>query len=215
MAWGRTLSDCLAAMADRLEGLADAAARDAFRAALDAIELRPPEAMGTAAPDRRDLPMLRHWPRALAHATAIDPVLGSALEALSPAFEWRQNPNYVRQPPSPEFLDGYGYAVIAGAGGLIPAEIALGVLVLAPGLLYPAHAHPAEEVYLVLDPASRWWRDGQEWRQGLGGAAVHHPPNVAHAMQAGPTQLCAVYLWRGALEVNAALVPPPERVIEA
>ena len=86
----------------------------------------------------------------------------------------------------------------------MPADVALGVLILAPSILYPAHVHPAEEVYLVLDQTSRWWREGEEWRQGLPGAAIHHPPNLAHAMQAGPMPLCAIYLWRGAIEVSAA-----------
>ena len=152
-----------------------------------------------------DLPVLRHWQTAAARADAIDAELGGALSALSSHFKWRQNPNYVRDPPSEVFLDGYGYAVIAGSGGLMPAKIALGVLILAPGILYPAHAHPAEEVYLVLDQTSRWWREGEGWQEGLPGALIHHPPNLAHAMQAGSMPLCAVYLWRGAIEVNAVL----------
>ena len=206
MECSRALSECLAAVADRLDGLEDPAARDAFRAALEAIEPHSRVVAGAAMPARLNLAILRHWPQALARAAAIDPALGSALEALSTAFAWRQNPNYVRRPPSPDFLDGYGYAVIAGPGGLIAAEIALGVLVLAPGMLYPAHAHPAEEIYLVLDPTSRWWREGEDWHGDMGGAAIHHPPNLAHAMQAGSAPLCAIYLWRGAVDVNAALV---------
>jgi hypothetical protein len=149
--------------------------------------------------------VLRHWPAALAGAAAIDRKLADALTGLSPALGWRQNPNYMRKPPGADFLDGYGYAVIAGPGGLVAAPIAMGVLLLAPGLLYPAHAHPAEEVYLVLDGASRWWREGEGWRDPMGGAAVHHPTRLAHAMQAGAAPLLAIYLWRGDLETNAAL----------
>ncbi|MCI0431514.1 MAG: dimethylsulfonioproprionate lyase family protein [Rhodospirillales bacterium] len=250
MVSARALSDCLAAVSARLDDLGDEAVRDSFREALAKIQPASFEGMAAEIPDRTRLPVVRHWAAALEGARAIDLKLGNALGALFPALTWRQNPNYVRHPPStdfhefgsrvprlpsreigknskccthvagprlrrgsatlgtsPDFLDGYGYAVIAGPGGLFASEIALGVLVLAPGLLYPAHAHPAEEVYLVLDPTSRWWRDGEEWREGAGGAAIHHPPNLAHAMQAGSAPLFAVYLWRGQLEVNAALVP--------
>jgi hypothetical protein len=157
------------------------------------------------------LPVFRHWPQALSGACAIDLALGQALRDLSPNFAWRQNPNYVRRPPSPTFLEGYGYAVIAGPDGMVPAGIALGVLLLMPGLLYPSHAHPAEEVYLVLDPASAWWREGEDWRKGLGGALVHHPSMVAHAMKAGATPLCAIYIWRGDLATHAALAPAAAR----
>jgi len=152
-----------------------------------------------------ELPVLGHLEMALAEATKVDPELGGALAALSSQLQWRQNPNYVRNPPSADFLSGYGYAVIAGSGGLFPARIAFGLLILAPGILYPAHLHPAEEVYLVLDQTSLWWREGEEWRHGLAGALIHHPPNLLHAMQAGLRPLCAVYLWRGAIEVNAVL----------
>ena len=154
-----------------------------------------------------ELPVLGHLETALAEAINVDPELGGALALLSGQLQWRQNPNYVRSPPSSDFLSGYGYAVIAGSGGLIPAKIAFGLLILAPGILYPAHFHPAEEVYLVLDQTSLWWRDGEEWRNGLAGALIHHPPNLSHAMRAGSRPLCAVYLWRGAIEVNAVLKP--------
>jgi quercetin dioxygenase-like cupin family protein len=111
--------------------------------------------------------------------------------------------------PSEEFLKGYGYAVIAGPGGLVPARIAVGVLLLAPGLLYPAHAHPAEEIYLVLDGASRWWRAGEEWRTEQAGAAIHHSSQLGHAMRAGEAPLCALYLWRGDLATDAKLTGQP------
>jgi hypothetical protein len=196
------LGRCIARVIARLKA-ADREAAGRFLPELRGIAGEVP----LASPGRRapDLPVLRHWPDALAGAAAIDLELAAALAELSPSFVWRQNPNYVRRPPSPEFLDGYGYAVIAGPGGLAPTGIAVGVLLLAPGILYPAHAHPAEEIYVVLDPASRWQRAGEEWRESMGGAAIHHPPRVAHAMQAGGAPLCALYLWRGDLATNAAL----------
>lgn len=168
-------------------------------------------AVGTSAPEHGraggcpPLVVLRHWPEALAGAAVVDPDIAEALRELSSELRWRQNPNYVRQPPGADFLAGYGYAVIAGPGGLAPAEIAVGVLLLAPGILYPAHAHPAEEVYLVLDRASGWWREGEAWREGIGGAAIHHPAHLAHAMQAGVEPLLALYLWRGDIATPAAL----------
>jgi hypothetical protein len=177
---------------------------DVFAAEIAALRVKPAPP-SSPLPERRSLPVLRHWPRALAAASGTDAALGAALEALSPELIWRQNPNYVRLPPAADFLEGYGYAVIAGPGGLVPASIAVGVLLLGPRLLYPAHAHPAEEIYLVLEDGSRWWREGQAWLAGIGGTAIHHPPQVAHAMQAGEGPLCAIYLWRGDLATNAAL----------
>ena len=194
------LDRCIARVAVRL------AAEDATAAGRFLPDLRGIPGDGPIRPSASPaLPVTRHWPAALADLSRIDPDLAAALQDLSPMLAWRQNPNYVRRPPSPDFLEGYGYAVIAGPGGLVAAKIAMGVLLLAPGVLYPAHAHPAEEVYLVLDGRSRWWREGEEWREGIGGAAIHHPPRIAHAMQAVAAPLCALYLWRGDLATNAAL----------
>jgi dimethlysulfoniopropionate lyase len=193
----RALERCLAAIAGRLPPGEFADAVHALRAG-GLPEFAPAE--------NGALPVLRYWPRALADAGVVDAELAQALMELTPALRWRQNPNYVRRPPGPAFLDGYGYAVIAGPGGLVPAGTALGVLLLAPGILYPAHSHPAEEVYLVMDGESRWWREGGDWRLGIAGAVVHHPPHLPHAMQAGPAApLCAIYAWRGDLATNAAL----------
>jgi hypothetical protein len=203
----RKLSACLDAVERRL----DAAALERFRSGLQGVRESLPEP-ATRAAYTPHLPVERHWPGALERAALIDRELADALDRLSPAFTWRQNPNYVRRPPSRDFLPGYGYAVIAGPGGLVPAGMAMGVLLLGPGILYPAHAHPAEEVYLVLDDASRWWRDGADWQSGLGGVAIHHPPNLAHAMQAGSVPLCALYLWRGDLATHAALTQPRDEI---
>jgi quercetin dioxygenase-like cupin family protein len=197
------LDRCIARVLARLNA-ADLEATDRFLSELRGIS-GGEVPLASAEWHAHALPVLRHWPKALAGAAGIDRELAAALAELSPSFAWRQNPNYVRRPPSPEFLSGYGYAVIAGPGGLAPAGIAVGVLLLAPGLTYPAHAHPAEEIYLVLDAASRWQRAGEPWREGIGGAAIHHPPRVAHAMQAGEAPLCAIYLWRGDLVVDASL----------
>jgi hypothetical protein len=202
--WDGAVDRCLAAVMARLAQGGPAPARS-FASEVAALRKNGAPASAASPPAGESLPVLRHWPVALAGAAALDAALGTALAELSPLLAWRQNPNYVRRPPGPKFLDGYGYAVIAGPGGLVPAEIAIGVLLLAPSVLYPAHAHPAEEVYLALDLDSRWWREGEDWREGVGGAAIHHPPHVAHAMQAGSAPLCAVYLWRGDLATNAAL----------
>jgi hypothetical protein len=180
-------------------------ASGAFAAELEGLRGKLPPVPSEVVTQRLGLPVLRHWPEAMTRVAPMDAALTGALVRLSPHLSWRQNPNYVRQPPSPEFLDGYGYAPIAGPGGLVPADIAMGVLLLAPEIVYPPHAHPAEEVYLVLDPASRWWRKGEDWREGIAGAAIHHPPGLAHAMQAGEVPLCAIYVWRGDLATDAQL----------
>jgi hypothetical protein len=153
------------------------------------------------------LPVCRYWGEAL--RAAAPTFLAEALIPIAPHLRWTQNPNYRRQPPSPRFLDDYGYAVVAGpvggAQGLAVAPaLALGVMLLGPRTVYPAHAHPAVEIYLPLGPA-RWQCDGGPWRHRDGGSPIHHASGVVHATATDEAPLLALYLWRGDLGTHARL----------
>ena len=159
------------------------------------------------------LPVCRFWSVALGQAGANVSSLCASLATLAPRLTWTQNPNYRRSPPAPDFLDNYGYAVLAG-----PAEgpaalarhdrLAFGVLMLGPRTHYPLHHHPAAEVYIPLNPAE-WWRGDGPWREQPPGAVIYHPPNMPHATRTGGTPLLALYLWCGELATHARLTENP------
>ena len=162
------------------------------------------------------LPVCRFWEQALGRAADSPAALAEHLCVLGPALRWTQNPNYRRQPPDSAFLENYGYSVIAGpvmadrpetARPLMAAEhLAVGVLLLGPGTHYPAHHHPASEVYCIVSGDSEWSQGNAHWRSEPPGAVIHHPPNLSHAMRAGAEPLLAVYLWRGDLATHARLL---------
>jgi len=159
------------------------------------------------------LPVCRFWSVALGQAGANVSGPCSALAALAPRLTWMQNPNYRRAPPSPDFLDNYGYAVLAGPADGPPAlarhgKLAFGVLLLGPRTHYPLHHHPAAEVYIPLNTAE-WWRGDGPWREQAPGAIIYHAPNVPHATRAGGTPLLALYLWCGELATPARLTENP------
>lgn len=164
------------------------------------------------APDGTEsLPILRFWPACL-EAAAREPgmaALVAAIRALHPALRWRQNPNYRQSPPDPAFLDNYGYAEICGSYGLVAAGIRFGVLLLGPETCYPAHRHPAEEIYIPLNPGA--WQHGEaeiaagRWANRSPGTIIHHPPEVPHATRGLDRPLAALYLWRGDLVTEAKL----------
>ena len=122
--------------------------------------------------------------------------LVAALITAAPQLQWRQT--YTAADFGPAFLTGYGWTEFIGLRGPRPSTtMACGVLLLAPGLIYPSHAHQAEEVYLPLSGVA-------EWQQGDGGFApvppgqvIHHASWQPHAMRCGPEPLAALYLWRG------------------
>ena len=159
------------------------------------------------------LPVCRFWSVALGQASKNVSSLCASLAALSPRLTWTQNPNYRRSPPSPDFLDNYGYAVLAGPADGPPAlarhdSLAFGVLLLGPRTHYPRHHHPASEIYIPLN-AAEWWRGDGPWREEAPGAVIYHAPNVPHATLAGQTPLLALYLWRGQLATHARLTENP------
>lgn len=128
-------------------------------------------------------------------AMGTEGVIG-AIRAYGGRLQWRQT--YGAGDFGAEFLNGYGWSEFIGLRGPMASErIACGVLLLAPGVTYPAHAHEAEEIYLPIHGVA-------DWRQGQGdfapvpvGQAIHHASWVPHAMRVGAEPLAALYLWRG------------------
>src|SRR5262245_25612311 len=164
------LAAFLADLARLVEGAADdeGTAADCRRFAALVRELRSEAAQAPAAVPFGH-PVCRFWAPALAMSDEQESLTGMvrALQALGPWLVWAQNPNYRRSPPSPDFLDRYGYAVIAGPAAGPPALIghdalALGVLLLGPRTHYPLHHHPATELYVPLN-AGEWWRAEGPW----------------------------------------------------
>ena len=153
------------------------------------------------------VPGCRHLPRALAlgrNAKLAD--IAEAFGALESDLQWRLNPNYVAQSPSPGFLDNYGFTDIIGPRGLCGhPRVAVGFLLLGPGLYYPPHAHPAAEVYHVISGSAEWQRDDEAWRTHAPGSCILHPPQVQHAMRCGAEPLFALYAWYGDLHTPAAI----------
>ena len=148
------------------------------------------------------LPVCRFWKRAMMG----DLPLLAPLAALAPSLKWVQNPNYVARPPDPHFLENYGYAVLAGPGGLIETRtLALGLLMLGPGTHYPTHRHPAVEIYVVASGEAEWQMGEGEWRRRPAGEVIRHESMVPHATRALEQPLLAVYVWRGDLDTHARI----------
>ena len=120
--------------------------------------------------------------------------LADAIEALVPRLAWARRPGTV----AGEFYDGHANTLLAGPRGLERRDdVMVGMSLLAPGVRYPDHHHPPEEIYLVLTPGE-WRQDTGPWHEPGVGGVVHNPPNIVHAMRAGDTPLLALwFLWLG------------------
>jgi hypothetical protein len=207
----RTRSDgqlgALLAACSRL--LAGDPAAAPFAAALATIDPRG----GLPDAPAASLPVLRFWEDSLDETAAgALGLLAHALDALRPSLTFTQNPNYVASPPSPTFLDRYGYAVLAGPpsgpSALVPhPDLAFGVLLLGPETCYPTHVHPAAELYLPLGRA-HWSAGGRPLVERPAGEPIVHDPNQPHATRTATAPLAALYVWLGELGTAAQILGP-------
>jgi hypothetical protein len=133
--------------------------------------------------------------------------LSAVIAATAHLFRWRQNPNYNAANMGADFMAGYGYVEFAGPRDALfhAPEIRAGFLLLGPGLHYPLHAHPAEEIYHPLTEGSLWRCGDEEWRSVPSSTAIHHPPLMPHETKAGNRTLLALYCWRGDTATEARL----------
>ncbi|VXB67678.1 dimethylsulfonioproprionate lyase family protein [Nocardioides sp. AX2bis] len=202
------------ALADVLQDrLREAGLREQL-AALDGMDAR--HATAPVGPtESGGLPVLAHLAEAVDLARAVlDHRADKALAVVVASVAWTQTASYRQDPPGDGFLDGYAHATFLGPtdGGpdtasTVPAA-AVGLLLLSPGVVYPHHAHPADEVYLPLTEA-RWSHgDATPFAVEAAGIPLHHRPWQPHAMIAGVSPLLALYLWTGAVTVPAAWTRP-------
>jgi quercetin dioxygenase-like cupin family protein len=142
------------------------------------------------------LACLRHLDRAAELSPASLHPLAVFVAAQRRNLRWGQT--YTPADFGQHFIDNYGWLEAFGTRGHFASEqMAGGLLVLGPNIVYPDHHHVAEEIYIPLT-------GGTEWRKGEGGfvpraagEVIHHPSNVNHAMKTGADPLLALYLWRG------------------
>ena len=118
------------------------------------------------------------------------PDLAVAFEALEPELSWRTRtiPN-----ASPGFAEGHASARLLGADGLEQrGGLVAGISLVAPGITYPEHDHPPEEIYLVLS-GGEWWQAGGVWHAPGPCGIVHNPPGIRHAMRGTSVPLLAIW----------------------
>ena len=79
------------------------------------------------------------------------------------------------------------------------------LLLLGPGMHYPDHVHPAEEIYHLLGGTAEWWRPDEGWRRKAPGTVIRHPSMMRHAMRTGGEPMLALYCWTGEVATYASL----------
>ncbi|BBK40356.1 transcriptional regulator [Allostella vacuolata] len=189
---------------------------DAFqRLFLEAVSTRPPPDAGFAAeravlarllpvtapmaeaPPPRALPAGDHLDRAIAQGRAGgEGGLIEAVAGLAPALHWTYG--YPDHPRFAGLADRIAFCEVVGLRAFRRSEqVRLGLTLMAPGTIYPAHAHPAVETYLVISGTALWQAGQGAAALRPPGAIVWHPGEVSHVMTTLSEPLLAVWSWTG------------------
>jgi mannose-6-phosphate isomerase-like protein (cupin superfamily) len=142
------------------------------------------------------LPVCGALAAAAAQAPAAFAALMGGLRDGAGGLRWGQT--YGTADFGADFLQGYGWTELIGLRGPIASEaVAVGFLLLGPGIDYPPHAHAAAEVYLPLSGTALWMRGEGAYAPVAPGVAIRHPSWMPHGMRTGTEPLVAAYVWRG------------------
>ena len=182
------INELLETFHDYLAGVDSALVRDAVTRIdwdMPARELEP-----------HSLACVSHLDRAADLAPAGARPLVRFLAAHGSDLRWGQT--YTEADFGKAFIDNYGWLEVFGMRGhFANDEIAAGLLILGPDIVYPDHHHVAEEIYIPLTGGTEWRMGESGFRVRAAGEVVHHASNVNHAMRTGQEPLLALYIWRG------------------
>ena len=139
---------------------------------------------------------LRHLDRAAELAPPDAKPLVRLLAERRNDLRWGQT--YSKADFGEAFIDNYGWLEVFGTRGhFANDEVAAGLLILGPDIVYPDHHHVAEEIYIPLTGGTEWRMGESGFCMRTAGEVVHHASNVNHAMRTGKDPLLALYIWRG------------------
>jgi quercetin dioxygenase-like cupin family protein len=85
-----------------------------------------------------------------------------------------------------------GYEYITS--GLNAANMQMGTLALMPGATYPAHNHPAREIYFVIEGEADWFVDDEKQHVTPGSIVMHRPYAVHGWTAMGEKPLKAMWV---------------------
>jgi mannose-6-phosphate isomerase-like protein (cupin superfamily) len=148
----------------------------------------------------------RHIQAALAAGNESTATLLDAIQPVIRALPWRYS--YPPRYDNPGLEQNIAFAEIIGPEAPFRSDtVCLGLTLIGPKTLYPAHRHPAAELYHVVAGTATWTLDGAS-HDYLPGAFILHPSQAIHAMQTHAEPLLAIYTWSGA-DVHTASVYTP------
>lgn len=187
------------AAADYLRGLRHPGAAE-VRAGLAASA-----GQGVPGPGRPHPVAARWLAPALAAVGPAHAALAGAIAAAAPHLRWAGYDAYPRDEIGAAFAAGHAYAPLLPEEGV---DFALGLFLIAPGILYRDHAHAAPELYAPLTGPHLWrFGPGRPLVAKPAHRPVWNPPFRPHLIRTGPAPFLAFYVWTRDVEAPAHVLP--------
>ena len=103
--------------------------------------------------------------------------------------------NYEPRTDLPDLGQRMGWAELVGPEAPYRSDsVCLGLTLIASDTHYPAHHHPANELYYVITGTATWILDGVPHLYPPG-SLILHPSQSVHAMRTGAETLLVLYTW--------------------
>jgi len=145
--------------------------------------------------EKSSSPLIQWIEEAIKHGNSKTSKVLNALKPALPFLPWKYN--YEPRPDMPDLGNRMGWGEILGPEAPYhDNHFCFGFTLLGENTLYPAHYHPAIELYVVLSGHAVWTLDGvSKIREP--GEFILHPSNHVHSMQTKDEPLLALYTWSG------------------
>jgi mannose-6-phosphate isomerase-like protein (cupin superfamily) len=144
---------------------------------------------------RNSHPATRHIDAALKAGNESTAALLNSIRPVAHFLPWRYN--YPPREDAPKLGQNIAFAEIIGPEAPFRSgSVCLGLTLIGPETLYPAHRHPAIELYFVAAGTACWTLDGVS-RDNPPGTFILHPSQAIHAMRTRAEPLLALYSWSG------------------
>ncbi|MCL6654856.1 hypothetical protein A6R70_21480 [Agrobacterium rubi] len=102
---------------------------------------------------------------------------------------------------SQTFIENFAAGECVGPSGYFhSSKLIVGLFIFGPNTNYPAHAHAAEEFYIVVEGEADFQKGASAFIARRKGDVVLHASEISHAIRTASTPLLAIYGWRGSLQ---------------
>ncbi len=97
-------------------------------------------------------------------------------------------------------------SVIGSHAPIVSDKVEAGFSIQGVDILYPAHAHQAEEFYWIIGGGADWKIGSDPWFAVRAGDTIHHESGHRHAMHTNQDPLLAFWLWTSHLDSPLVVV---------